>query len=244
MSGRFSPRAWPSVNNLLLALSLWCGAWKIDTLESPDGGRAALVVSVNAKAPRPLVVWFHGGIGANNPSKGLLAAQGLAAWADSCGFALLVPSAWPGSPWWSASAVSRLETHLRQVGKRRSVDTRRIVFAGVSDGGSGALWLAAQMPALRTGALRGVAVWSTDPSVLVSRGAVLDPSLLKGIPVRWTAGGRDRLYPVSDVTAWWSRLRSASVPLESRLDPEADHDMTWHQQDFARFPAWAKPRLR
>jgi dienelactone hydrolase len=137
-----------------------------------------------------------------------------------------------------------LEHHLQQAGKRRAVDTRRVVFAGVSDGGSGALWLAAHLPALRSGALRGVAVWSTDPSVLESRGAVLDPTLLKGIPVRWTAGGRDRLYPVSDVTNWWARFRTASVPLESRLDPEADHDMAWHQHDFGRFPAWAKLRLR
>lgn len=232
------------MNSLLLALVAWCGAWRIDTLRTPDGGRAALVVAATSKERRPLVVWFHGGIGANNPSKGLLAAPAMAAWADSCGFALLVPSAWPASPWWSASAQSRLETHLLQIGKRRDVDVRRILYAGASDGGNGALWLAGHLPASRSGALRGVAVWSTDPSVLVSRGVEFDPAWLRGLPVRWTAGGRDRLYPAADVMAWWARLRAASVPLESRLDPEADHDMAWHQADFARFSAWGKSRLR
>jgi len=232
------------VNSLLLAAALWCGAYRIDTLSSPDGGRAALVVPLRASGKRPLVVWFHGGIGANNPSKGVLAASAFAAWADSCGFALLVPSAWPASPWWSASAASRLEGHLRQAGKTRGVDAGRVVFAGVSDGGSGALWLAARMSGAGARTVRGVAVWSTDPSVLVAQGIPLDPASLKGMPVRWTAGGRDRLYPVSDVQAWWDRFRAASVPLESRLDPTADHDMAWHQQDFARFPAWARLRFR
>lgn len=235
------------MNSLLLAAALVSGAWRIDTLQVADGSRAALVLPRRAvregRGPRtkvPLVVWLHGGIGANNPSKGLAAAAGFAAWADSGRFALLAPSAWPASPWWSPSAQTRIADLVAQAARRPGVDASRIVLAGVSDGGSGALWLASRLRARWGARLRGVAVWSTDPSVLVAQGVAFDPSTLEGMPVRWTAGERDRLYPIQDVASWWERLRVAGVSLEARDDPAADHDLAFHQVDLGRFPAWLR----
>ena len=234
--------------DLLVLLLALCSAPprgpRIDTIVSVDGSRSALVVPRRATKARrlPLVVWLHGGIGANNPSKGVAAAAGFAAWADSGGFALLAPSAWPASPWWSASALSRVLELVRRAGATPGVDASRLVLAGVSDGGSGALWMAGQMSQLSGKAPRAVAVWSTDPSVLVSQGIPFDPTLLRGQTVRWTAGGRDRLYPIQDVTSWWERLRQSGVALETRLDPMADHDLSFHVADLARFPAWVRSR--
>jgi len=235
------------VNSLLLAASLLPGAWRIDTLLVADGSRAALVLpgrpesrAAKSRSKVPLVVWLHGGIGANNPSKGLLAAQGFAAWADSGRFALLAPSAWPASPWWSASAQARIADLVAQASRRPGIDASRIVLAGVSDGGSGALWLASRLRGDWGIRLRGVAVWSTDPSVLVAQGVPFDPSALKGLPVRWTAGERDRLYPMEDVATWWDRLRGAGVGLDAHDDPLADHDLAFHQADLGRFPAWLR----
>lgn len=234
--------------DLLLALCLAASpsrAPRVDTLIASDGSRAALVVPSRSRAPKaglPLVVWLHGGIGANNPSKGLVAASGFVSWADSGGFALLAPSAWPMSPWWSASAQSRLVELVDRAGKTAGVDASRVVLVGVSDGGSGALWLAAHLRPVWGAKLRGVAVWSTDPSVLTSRGVSLEASSLAGLPVRWTAGGRDRLYPFEDVRGWWTALEQGGVKLETRFDPQADHDLSFHQADLGRFPAWLRAR--
>lgn len=214
---------------------------RIDTIASPDGSRAALVVPRRAPTAKlPLVVWLHGGIGANNPSKGLAAAAGFVSWADSGGFALLAPSAWPASPWWSATALARIGELILRAGATPGVDASRVFLAGVSDGGSGALWLAGHLAGRKGMRLRGVAVWSTDPSVLVSRGVPFDPAPLVGLPVRWTAGGRDRLYPFEDVAQWWTRFLQAGVKLESRHDPQADHDLSFHRADLGRFPAWVR----
>jgi len=239
------------VVDLLLALFLTASPVRplspprVDTLSASDGSRAALVVPFRRNPSRsklPLVVWFHGGIGANNPSKGLAAAAGFVSWADSGGFALLAPSAWPASPWWSATAQARLAELVERAGKVPGVDASRLVLAGVSDGGSGALWLAGRMRPLWGAKLCGVAVWSTDPSVLASQGVSLDPAPLSGLPVRWTAGGRDRLYPFEDVERWWGLLGPAGVKLETRHDPLADHDLSFHRDDLARFPAWVRGR--
>lgn len=231
-----------------LVLSLWLSASpvrapRIDTIVSVDGSRSALVVPQRkGKTRLPLVVWLHGGIGANNPSKGLAAAAGFVRWADSGGFALLAPSAWPASPWWSASALARVTELIHRAGATPGVDASRVVLAGVSDGGSGALWMAVQIAHMSSVQLRAVAVWSTDPSVLVSQGIPFDPAPLRGLPIRWTAGGRDRLYPFQDVSNWWGRLEQVGAELETRHDPLADHDLSFHQADLARFPAWVRTR--
>lgn len=233
--------------DLLLAVALSAsplrGPARVDTIASPDGSRSALVVPRRKAGTKlPLVVWLHGGIGANNPSKGLAAAAGFVPWADSGGFALLAPSAWNASPWWSASALARVLELLRRAAATPGVDGSRVILAGVSDGGSGALWIASHLATRTDVGLRGVAVWSTDPSVLVSRGIAFDPAALEGVPVRWTAGGRDRLYPFEDVQEWWGRLSDAGVRLETHHDPLADHDLSFHQADLGRFPAWVRQR--
>lgn len=230
---------------LVVALA---GSWRTDTLVAPDGSKAALVVPSGATKGKtkgyPLVVWLHGGLGANNPAKGLQAAPGFAALADSGRFALLAPSAWPASPWWSASARDRLLALLDAATRKPGVDASRIVLAGASDGGTGALWLAVALRGAWGGKLRGVAVWSTNPSVLEGRGATLDVSGLAGLAIRWRAGSLDRLYDPRDVAGWWRRLEGAGAVLDTRLDPLAGHDMIDHQADLATFPTWVRSRVR
>lgn len=230
---------------LVLALA---GSWRTDTLTAPDGSKAALVVPSRASGAKtrrfPLVVWLHGGLGANDPAKGLLAAPGFAALADSGGFALLAPSAWPASPWWSASARDRVRSLVEAASRRPGVDASRIVLSGASDGGTGALWLAAALRDPWRGRLRGVAVWSTNPSVLEGRGAALDVPGLAGLEIRWRAGASDRLYDPGDVARWWRRLEGGGAVLDTRLDPLAGHDMVDHQADLGTFPAWVRSRAR
>lgn len=228
---------------LVLAVA---GSWKTDTLSAPDGSKAALVVPSGAPRGKakgyPLVIWLHGGLGANNPAKGLQAAPGLAALADTGRFVLLAPSAWPASPWWSTSARDRVLSLVEAASRRPGVDATRIVLSGASDGGTGALWLAVALRGTWQGKLRGVAVWSTNPSVLEGRGAFLEESALAGLAVRWRAGGRDRLFDPRDVAVWWDRLRARGVVLDTGLDPMAGHDMADHRADLANFPLWLEGR--
>lgn len=248
-SSRWSRAGSTSVAELILTILLSVAAtWRTDTLVAPDGSKAALVVPsgkpIGTSRGFPLVVWLHGGIGANNPAKGLQAAPGFAPLADSGRFAFLSPSAWPASPWWSASARDRLQALVRMASSRPGVDASRIVLAGASDGGAGALWLAATTRRVLGDRLRGVAVWSTNPSVLESRGARLEVAGLTGIPVRWRAGTQDRLFAPQDIAIWWESLRREGVALDAVVDPLAGHDLADHKADLASFPAWLRLQTR
>lgn len=228
------------MNSLLLLLAFCSSPLRTDTLHAPDGSGAGLWVP-SGKGHHPLVVWFHGGLGANNPQKGIPAAANMATtWGDSGAFALLAPSAWPASPWWSDDAAVRVLELVDSASRRPGVDGSRLILAGVSDGGTGALWLAAKLRAKFGKRLKGVAVWSCDPDVLTSRGGTWTPGALKGIPVRWTAGGRDHLFPLDQVRGWWARCAREKLVVEKHEDPDADHDLMFHKADVAKFPAWAR----
>jgi len=165
-------------------------------------------------------------------------------WGDSGAFALLAPSAWPASPWWTDDAAARVLELVELAARHPGVDGRRVVIAGVSDGGSGSLWISARLRAGLAGRLKGVAVWSTDPDVLVMQGLTWSPAALKGVPLRWTAGGRDRLYPLERIHLWWDECAREGVDVDRHEDPVADHDLEFHKADLALFPAWVRARAK
>lgn len=232
------------MNSLLLLLAFAGSPLHRDTVRLVDGSTAGLWIPAG-KAKKPLVVWLHGGIGANNPAKGVAAASNMAGtWGDSGAFALVAPSAWPTSPWWSEEAALRVAGLVETASRRPGVDGKRLILAGVSDGGSGALWLAARLRGRWGSRLKGVAVWSTDPDVLEMQGVKWAPSSLRGLPLRWTAGGRDRLYPLERIHMWWEEAAREGVGLDRHEDPGADHDLSFHQVDLALFPAWVRRTAR
>lgn len=227
-----------------LLAGLAAAAPKFDTLVAPDGSKAGLWVPKSRKK-LPLVVWLHGGLGANNPAKGIAAASNMAAtWGDSGAFALLAPSAWPASPWWSEDAARRIEDLVAKAAKVPGVDAGRIVLAGASDGGSGSLWLSVRLRRDLKNRVKGAAIWSADPDVMEMQGISWDPALLKGTALRWTAGTGDRLYPVERIRFWWDRCRAVGIRLESKETAGADHDLQFHKADLALFPAWVRKNAR
>lgn len=213
---------------------------KVESIRLPDGSQAGFWAP-KSRAKLPLVVWFHGGIGANNPAKGVPAAQNMAAtWKDSGAFALLAPSAWPASPWWTDEAVARTAALIDSAAKRKGVDASRVILAGASDGGTGALWIASKLRTKLGTKLKGVAVWSCNPDVLSMQGLTLSAMPLVGLPIRWTAGGKDRLYPLSRIKEYWAALSQAGLSLETHENLVADHDLSFHAADLALFPAWSR----
>ncbi len=236
------------MNKILLGLFTFAAfSWaspKHDTLKASDGSKAGLWVP-KSKHKLPLVIWLHGGIGANNPAKGLAAAANMAVtWADSGAFALLAPSAWPASPWWSDDAAKRVAEFVEQAGRKPGIDASRILLSGASDGGSGALWLASALRGKWTKRLKGMAIWSADPDVMVQQGISWNPASLKGLPLRWTAGGHDRLYSLDRVHFWWEQCQAAGLVLDPHENPTADHDLQFHGPDLALFPAWVRKTAR
>jgi predicted peptidase len=54
----------------------------------------------------------------------------------------VVPYAWADAPWWSTDQVLNLGAIVDRLKRLYNVDENRIVLSGVSDGGTGALYVA------------------------------------------------------------------------------------------------------
>src|SRR6267142_1761790 len=54
----------------------------------------------------------------------------------------VIPYAWNASPWWSDDQVDNLHAIVEAVKRRYNVDENRVVVSGVSDGGTGAYYVA------------------------------------------------------------------------------------------------------
>jgi len=212
----------------------------LKTLSLPDGSKAGLVLPSRAGGKAPLVIWLHGGIGANDPAKGIKAATNMQLWADSSNFALLCPSAWPTSPWWTPEATGRILDLVRQCSKNPRIDANRIILTGTSDGGAGALWNVKGLRGVLGKRLKGVAVWSCNPSVLGNYGEAISLGSFSGLPVRWAQGGRDRLFALDDVRGWWGQFIAARAKLEPHPVEMAGHDMADWQQDQGTLGAWIR----
>lgn len=225
---------------LILATATAFAAPTVKELPLPDGSTAGLVLPGQFKGRKTLVVWLHGGIGANDPGKGLKAARNMKEWADTSGFALLCPSAWPASPWPTAQAKNRLESLVAAASKAKGLKDAPVVLAGTSDGGAGALWLAGELRPKLGKRLSAVAVWSCNPSMLGNYGVEFQPRTLAGTKVRWAQGGRDRLFALEDVRQWWNLCLAARVKLEAHPVELAGHDMADWTADQNAFGAWVR----
>lgn len=58
----------------------------------------------------------------------------------------VMPAGWSGAPWWSDAQVTSLRRILEDVKAEYNVDENRVVIAGVSDGGTGAFYIACATP--------------------------------------------------------------------------------------------------
>ena len=85
-------------------------------------------------------VQLHGGVGrieASAPARS--GAGGRLAGAEQI---YVMPQAWRDAPWWSARQIENLRTILDDVKRTYNVDENRVALSGVSDGGTGAYYIA------------------------------------------------------------------------------------------------------
>src|SRR5439155_20855436 len=102
----------------------------------------------------------------------------------------------------------------------------RVVVSGVSDGGTGAYYVAMHetTPFASFLPLNGYLM------VLASRDiddGFLFPNNLRSKPLFVVNGGRDPLYPTSVVDPYIEHLKSGGIDLVYRPQPDAAHDTSW-----------------
>ena len=178
---------------------------------------------------------LHGGIG--RPEQELRGSGSIGALAGGEQIYVL-PASWAEARWWGGAQVESLRIILDRVKRAYNVDENRVVVSGVSDGGTGAYYIAMRdtTPYASFLPLIGHILILANPSIGIRE--QLFPNNLRNKPLFVVNGGRDQLYPTSMVDPSIRHLQGGGVALTYLPQPEAQHNTAWWpevQEPFERF---------
>jgi hypothetical protein len=181
-------------------------------------------------------IQFHGGVMRDPPSiERLQSSLERIAGAEQI---YIVPGGWNEAPWWSLQQIQNLRFILDAVKRTYNVDENRVAVAGISDGGTGAFYIALrdQTPYSSFLPLNGSIAVLTNASLGVE-GDLFTNNLLNR-PFFVVNGGRDHLYPAAYVEPYLKRLFEGGVRIDYHPQPNAGHDTSWWpaaKETFERF---------
>jgi hypothetical protein len=150
----------------------------------------------------------------------------------------VLPTSWDGAPWWDDKQVENLRLILDALKRTYNVDENRVVVSGVSDGGTGAYYLAMRdtTPYASFLPLNGFIMVLANASLGLRD--QLFPNNLRNKPLFVVNGGRDQLYPTRIVDPSVHHLQQGGVELTYLPQPEAVHNTAWWPEvkdPFERF---------
>jgi acetyl esterase/lipase len=139
----------------------------------------------------------------------------------------VVPYSWSEAPWWSDDQALNITAIVDTLKRTYNIDENRVVVSGVSDGGTGAYYLAMRetTPFASFLPLNGfiMVLANVDNGV---RDA-LYPNNLLNKPIYVVNGGRDRLYPTSVVEPYVLHMKKAGVAIDYHPQPQGEHNTAW-----------------
>jgi hypothetical protein len=171
---------------------------------------------MRSRTPLPGPYQLHGGVGgrATNAPVGN-GTVGALAGAEQI---YVVPYAWAEAPWWSPDQVLNLAAIVDRLKRLYNVDENRVVLSGVSDGATGALYVA------RRETTPFASILPLNGYVMVLALRDIDDGLiflnnLRNKPLFAVNGGRDPLYPTRVVEAVLEHLKGGGVSITTTRSP-------------------------
>jgi predicted esterase len=185
---------------------------------------------------------LHGGVGGrtDNQPRGTGEIGQLAGDTEQI---YVLPYAWDAAGWWSDDQVLNLAAIVDSLKRSYNVDENRVVVAGVSDGGTGAYWIAMRdtTPYASFLPLNGFVMVLGNSEIDDGK---LYPGNLRNKPMFVINGGKDRLYPISVVEPYTRFFMKNGVDIEYHPQPNGEHNTRWWPEmkdPFEKFVA-AHPR--
>jgi hypothetical protein len=167
---------------------------------------------------------LHGGIGGRGDNKPRGTGEiGALAGAEQI---YVLPYAWDEAPWWGNDEVLNLNAIIDSLKRTYNVDENRVVLSGVSDGATGAYFIAMRdtTPFASFLPLNGF-------YMVLSSGDIDDGHIfldnLRNKPLFVVNGGEDPLYPTSIVEPYTRHLMRGGVAIDYHPQPEAGHNTRW-----------------
>ena len=167
---------------------------------------------------------LHGGVGGRTDNKPRGNGEiGALAGAEQI---YVLPYSWNDEPWWSDDQILNLDAIVDSLKRAYNVDENRVVLSGVSDGATGAYYIAMRdtTPFASFLPLNGFIMVLADDSIDDHR---IFPNNLRNKPLFVINGGKDRLYPTWAVEPYTKHLMSSGVEIEYHPQPEGEHNTRW-----------------
>lgn len=180
-------------------------------------------------------VQLHGGVGRPDPVARGDGSIGALAGAEQI---YVLPQAWAEAAWWAAPQDENLPAILDAVKRTYNVDENRVVLSGVSDGGTGAFYVAMRdtTPYASFLPLNGFIVVLRNVDLGLT--GALFPNNLLNKPFFAVNGGKDPLYPAARVEPYMTHFAQGGLTLDYRPQPEAGHNTSWWpsvKDDYEQF---------
>jgi hypothetical protein len=138
----------------------------------------------------------------------------------------ILPYAWDESPWWSDDQAMNLVGIVDAVKRLYNVDENRVVLSGVSDGGTGAYYVAMRETTPFASFLPLNGYWMVLALQDIDDGHVFANNL-RNKPLFIVNGGRDPLYPTRVVDPYIEHMKRGGVTLLYDPQPTAGHNTAW-----------------
>jgi acetyl esterase/lipase len=139
----------------------------------------------------------------------------------------VIPYGWSEAPWWGEDQVLNLNAIVDTLKRTYNIDENRVAVSGVSDGGTGAYYLAMRdtTPFASFLPLNGfiMVLANVDNGIREP----LYPNNLRNKPMYVVNGGRDRLYPTSIVEPYVLHMKKAGVAIDYHPQPQGEHNTAW-----------------
>ncbi len=172
----------------------------------------------------PVRFQLHGGVGrrATNRPRGNGAMRSLVG-AEQF---YVIPYSWNDSPWWSDDQVRNLSAIVDSLKRTYNIDENGVVLSGVSDGGTGAYYIAMRdtTPYASFLPLNGFLMVLGNDRI---DNGTLHPHNLANKPWFIVNGGQDRLYPTVIIDPLVDHLKTGGVSVDYYPQPEAGHNTRW-----------------
>jgi hypothetical protein len=156
----------------------------------------------------------------------------------------IVPFAWNRMPWWSTDQILNLRAILDTAKRLYNIDENRVVVSGVSDGGSGAYYIAMRETTQYASFLPLNGFWPVLANEDIQHAAPLYPNNLRNKPLFVVNGGRDPLYPSARVDPYIEHFKKGGVTVDYHPQPEAGHNTRWWPEVKEAFETFVRNHPR
>jgi hypothetical protein len=167
---------------------------------------------------------LHGGVGGRPDNKPVGSGTvGQLAGAEQI---YAIPYAWAREPWWTDDQALNLVEILDAAKRLYNVDENRVVVSGVSDGGTGAYFIAMRHTTPFASFLPLNGYWMILADGDIDDGLIFANNL-RNKPLFVVNGGRDPLYPTNVVEPHLEHMKRGGVSVDYHPQPEAGHNTAW-----------------